>query len=396
MAVPTTFADFLLAEDSSYINSANRVTEAVTYRSWFWKRLMSGKSREDILQGGKSIKSFIQLDDQGSAHFYGIGDEESPNQPQTVTAWEMPWRFLRGDMSWDDETVKLNTAGLGRTARHKVYFDFKRQIEQACWIDKFKLMERAVMGTPSSNHDSTTAGTDPMPILGTFIADTDTTNTLPAGLTTIQGISPATKTNWKSQSETFPGGASLDPDTLNANDQLLKALSKMAKKVRFDGLPAKQEFSDRATMPSVIVCSMRAHTLLEDLMRQTQDAFVYVGRQDPTYPKPTIFGVPVEWLDYLESATLFNDGSSGFVTEDSTSANIEGPRYFFCNLQDVTPVFHAEMYMEKHPVLTPYRQPSRHTIYVDTYYNIVGHNRRTQGCVGPAATVGSTGDYNAY
>lgn len=381
MAIPAVFADFLLSTDSSYVNGAQDVLEGVTYNTFAWKRLLSGKDPKDVLQGGASIKSFIQLDDANSAHFYSIGEEETPSQPQTVTSWEVPWRFLRSPMTWDDETVKLNTSGMGRTARHKEYFNFKRQIEKACWIDKYKLMERALGSTPDSTMSSTTSGKVPQGLFGYLI--NEFANTLPTGITSIQGIDPSSKTNWANQIAQYTGGSLnfTTGITAAAAEVLLATLSKMARKVRFDGLPARPEFQDRSSMPSVVWTTLGGLLTVETCMRALQDSFVYMGRQDPTYPNPTIMGVPIEYVDALADSTIFDDGSSGFATE--TTADIIGPRYFFCNLQDITPVFHEEMFMKKHPPLTPYRQPSRHTIYVDTYYNLVCHNRRTQGIVGP-------------
>ena len=376
MSIPTVFADFLLAEDSSYLNTPNKMVEALSYRKSAWRRLLSGKSPKHYLQGGKSIKSFIMLDDQNSAHFYGIGDEESPSQPQTVSAWEASWRFMRASYTYDDETVKLNVAGLGKTARHKVYFQFKQQLEQAMWIDQFKLMERALWATPSSDQmESTISGKQPQSFA---VFNNEYTSGLPTGIpgtdyTTVQGINRTNKAQWRPQR--------LGYDTVDA---LLPAISRMFRQLGYDGLPDMEHFGSKSTMPAVVWTQLDGVMQYEDEMRQDQDTYVYTGRQDPAYPNPTIHGVPIEYASALDFQSIYPTGTAGAAStyDDGTSTN-EGPRYHFFNLDDACPVFHSDMYMEKHPPQNPYRQPSRHTVYVDSYYNVILHNSRTQGTVYP-------------
>ncbi len=382
MSIPTVFADFLLAEDSSYLKQrsgrgGSRVLPFVRVAA-----SSGGQASKDYLQGGKSIKSFLQLDDQNAAHFYAIGEEETPSQPQTVSDIELSWRFARGLYTYDDETVLLNTSGMGRTARHKEYFRFKRQLEKAAYIDKFKLMEAQLFAQPDgSEMESTTSGKQPQSIP---VCVNEDTNSLPIGysgdsVTTIEGIAPATKTQWQCQQ--------LGYDI--TNNPLLGKMSRMFRQVKFDGLPDRPEYGNKSTMPAVVWTMLDGVQKYEDDMRGGQDTFVYVGRQDPAYPNPTIHGVPVEYAAVLDTAAIFPTDSGGaYSTYDSTAGTTNaGPRYFFCNLDDMTPVIHSEMWMKKHPLQTPYRQPSRHTVYMDTYYNIVFHNRRTQGIVYPTADV---------
>jgi hypothetical protein len=386
VAIPTVFADFLLSADSSYINDPNKVAEAVSNRSFMWRRLLSGKTPKEYLQGGKSIQTFLQLDDQGSAHFYGIGDEESPTQPQTVTALESPWRFMRASYTYDDETVKLNTAGLGRTARHKQYFKFKQQLEGAMWIDMYKLMEAQLWAVPDgSEMESTTSGSQPQSI-PVFV--NEDTNGHPAGytsdsVTTIQSVSRASKAQFRPQQVTYGSAGASGSD-------LTSRMSRTFRQVKFDGLPEKEHYGSKSTMPVCVATMLDGLMAFEDTMRAQQDLFVYVGRQDPAYPKPTIHGIPVEYVSELDTAAIFPTGTSeAYSTYDdpTTTVNFFGPRFFFLNLDDMCPIFHSEMYMEKHPALTPYRQPSRHTVYVDTYYNLFLKNSRTQGILYPDADI---------
>lgn len=378
MSIPSVFADFLESTDSSYLNSPEKMVEAITYRKSAWKRLLSGKSPRHYLQGGKSIKSFIQLDDQNSAHFYGIGDEESPSQPQTVSSWEVSWRFMRASYTYDDETVKLNVAGLGRTARHKAYFQFKQQLEGAMWIDMFKLMERQLWATQDSTQmESTTTGKQPQSLA---VFNNEMTSGIPTGYgNTVQGISRATKAQWRPQALGYNAATTIT--------EVLAPLSRMFRQLGYDGLPDKAHYSTKSSMPAVVWTQLDGVMMYENAMRSDQDTYVYTGRQDPAYPNPTIHGVPVEYASLLDTATIYPTGAAAALSDytDTAGTTNAGPRFHFFNLDDICPVFHSEMYMQKHPPQNPYRQPSRHTVYVDTYYNLVLHNARTQGTVYPTA-----------
>jgi len=385
MSIPTVFADFLQAQDSSYLNTPQKMVEALSYRKSAWRRLLSGKSPRHYLQGGKSIKSFIMLDDQNSAHFYGIGDEESPSQPQTVSSWEASWRFMRASYTYDDETVKLNVAGLGRTARHKVYFTFKQQLEQAMWIDQFKLMERQLWATANATEmESTTSGKQPQSF-PVFNNEFDNGLCADGGYTTtVQGISRVNKAQWRPQRLSYDNDGTGTPS-------ILPAMSRMFRQLGYDGLPDMAHFSSKSTMPAVVWTQLDGVMMYEDSMRTGQDTFVYTGRQDPAYPNPTIHGVPVEYASRLDTAAIYPTGGAGGTAtgaqstyDDTSGDDNSGPRFHFFNLDDACPLFHSEMYMEKHPPQNPYRQPSRHTVYVDTYYNVVLHNARTQGTLYPS------------
>lgn len=378
------FGDFLLSGDAAVIKSGGDMREAVSKRSHFWKRLYSGKDPEKTLSGGERLRSFIMLTKAGSAFFHTIGKKTQPTQPQTITQTESPWRFARVPIVYDDQTVLLNTAEKTFDAQVAVYFNLKQTYEQAAVLSKVDLMEEGLASTPSSTHDSFTSGNAPQPIFGTLISDF--ANTLPTGLTTVQGISPSTNTNWQNQREGFDASGGVV-----ANGPALKALSRLARRVKFTGLPTKPEYGDRKTMPAVFACSIKALTFLEDTMRATQDVFVYIGRQDPTYPHPTVYGVPVEEVDFLTNATIYDDGAGGFATEEA--ATLEGPRYFACNLEDVTAYFHNRRFWYKYAPINDIEDPSRWVIWCDTYYQIHMHQRRTQGVVYPSTTWAG---YSAY
>jgi len=130
--------------------------------------------------------------------------------------------------------------------------------------------------------------------------------------------------------------------------------------------------------------SLNGLTFLEDEMRRTQDTFVFGTRQDPSYPNPTIHGIPIDDIDYLDTAAVFSDAGTYKTEGAHTEA---GPRALFMNLRDIHFVVHSDMFFHRHAPLTPHYNPTKHSIFVDTYCNIIAENRRSSGIVFPSATI---------
>jgi len=379
MTLPAAYAEYALATDDAYLNSAGAVKDAISYRNYGLRRMLEGKDPEKVLQNGKTIKNFLQLEDAATAHFYGAGGTESPTDPQVVTAMDTPWAFIRDDITYDDEAINLHE---GDTAQ--MFFNLKRQYEQKCWLSKINFIEtQGMWGTPTyatMEADTPTGGIRHMQSIPTLVTEEANAAAVIGGYTsglTLQGIDPEAKTGWQNQRKTYDGSSATD---------ILKSLSFMARKCKFTGLPlGKGMYSDKSSMPAVVWCSLEGLVWLEEKMRNVQDLFVYMGRQDPTYPNPTMYGIPIEEVDYLTTATVFpTAATSVYSTEGDTAGTTNaGPRYYFMNLSDIYFTIHSDMFFYRHPMRTPYENPSRHTIYIDTYCNITSEQRRTSGIVYP-------------
>jgi len=387
MSLPAAYEEYALATDDAYTN-AMQVREAVTERNFALRRMLEGKDDAKVLQNGKTIKNFLQLDDKSTAHFFGAGGTESPTDPQVVTDMSTPWAFIRDDITYDMETINLHE---GDTAQ--MFFNLKHQYEQKCMISKIRFLETTgLWGTPNeATMEATTPtnGVRHMQTIPVLVNELD--DSLPDEVSTwstVQGIDSSVKTGWQNQRKAYDGNST------GANADLLKAISYMSRKVEFTGLPLGYgAYSDKRTMPAVVWSSLEGVMWLEHLMRATQDSFVYLGRQDPTYPNPTVRGIPVEDVDYMVSANIFPTGTSGaYSTEDDTtndasSTHESGPRYLFMNLMDIYFVLHSDIFFYRHKPRTPYHNPSRTTIYIDTYANLTAEQRRTSGTVYPNAAV---------
>lgn len=384
------FNDYILSTDDSIYTGPDSVVNEVVKNTYLIPRFLKGREA-DSLQGGKAIKDQIQLDDQATFRFYLPDEEETPNQPQTLTEWEIPWRFSRDRMAWNDETIETNLGGLGRNARHKTYKRLKRQYEQGMMTSKCNGMEDALWAVPDKTEmEGTTSGRQPYSI---FAFVNEQPDGLPGALfpggawTVVEGIDPTSKTAWVPQQQTYADLPAIGWDGFTA-------FSAMFKKVSFDRLPMGGQYSEVRTMPAFIATSLTGSTNYEEALRLNQDWAGAVGRQDASFPGPMYLNVPLIYISTLDTAAVYINGDSdALVTENVTTGGsalqtlAEGPRYYFINAEYLRMFFHTSRYFYRHPVLTPPKQPSNHVMYVDTWYNLVCRSRQRNGVVFPSPSL---------
>jgi hypothetical protein len=161
----------------------------------------------------------------------------------------------------------------------------------------------------------------------------------------------------------------------------------MSRLVHYEGLPMVAG-ADKESMPAAVYTTINGVLQLEQALRSVQDTLVYVGRQDPTYPKPTIHGIPVEWIDYLSTAPMYPTGATNasYGVESSTVGDTNaGPRYNFLNFDSLKLFFHSDRFFYKNKIQEPDGQPHRHVCYIDSFVNLKCDDRRMQGVVFPNA-----------
>jgi hypothetical protein len=390
-SVISVFDDFMESTESAYLTSPNEVINEVVRNTYALGYMLKSGDQAITLQSGKSIKWLSQMVDAQTAHFYLPDDNETPSQPQTMTDFEVGWRFFRDNMAWNNETITLNASGMDPNGRRTQIVGLKRQLEQAMWTSKFNKMEDALFSTPNQA-DMETAGTAKVPYsLGVW--NNELTNTIPytgLGSTTawgtVAGKNPASFSRFRNQRATY-NGASTGAVVGSTAPHLFTAFRRMLNQTGFDRLPEKPEYSQKKSMPTRILTSLSYGTVqYEFALQSNNDWLRYAGGQDPAYPNPTFQGIPIEGIAALDTAVMYPTGSGGIYAaeNDTAGTNNAGPRYHFLNFEYLKPVFHTEMYLYRHPVMTHPNQPSTHVMYVDTYYNIVCTSRQRQGIVYPA------------
>ncbi len=398
MTLSDAYSEFLLATDDYYesVHSGRKVIDAVSLQDYSLRRAFTGKDPKKVIQNGKTIKNFVQIKQKNTAHFFGAGGTEATSDPQLVDPIETPWAFFRDDITWDEETFDFHEGDMAQR-----FFDLREAQRQQCWQEKIRFLEEeAFWATPDPAVMETKSPKPPIQHVQPWNVLVNEENagganaSLPesyeaASVFTIQQLDVRTSANgqnWRCRQKSYVGGPQ---DTTST---FLPALSDTARRCQFKGLPlGKGAYSDKSTMPAVVWCSFDGETMLEEEMRNRQDLFVYVGRQDPAFMGMTIYGIPVESLPVLSTAAIFptNSGGAGtYSTEmDQGGTDNAGPRYFFMNLRDMYVVVHSTKFFYMHKPLTPHNMPNRHTVFVDSYCNTTAESRRTSGIVFPAEDI---------
>jgi len=157
-----------------------------------------------------------------------------------------------------------------------------------------------------------------------------------------------------------------------------------------------------------ILCSREGVNLYKQALRAENDRTVTA--QDAAYNQPTYAGVPLTYISELDTAKIHPrmtgptaglythtemDGAGGTLDTDlgetEFGANIiqPGPRYFFVNGDYLTPVLHANRYMEKHEVMRHPNQPFTYVQITDSWYNVIANSRQRHGIIAPQFTAAS-------
>lgn len=396
-SVLSLFDDFMASTESSYLNGPNDVINEVVNNTYSLGYMLKSGDASISLQGGKSIKWTSQMTDVATAHFYLPDDVETPTQPQSLVQFEAGWRFLRDYSAWNNETTMLNVSQMDPNGRRTQIINLKRQLEQQMWTSKINKMEAALWG-PTLVADMETAATAKVPysipawVNATLSGTTEVGGAYDGGVSywsTLAGKTITSYSKFDNQREDYYG-TTVGAISSGTAPHLFTAFSRCLNKTGFDRLPAKPEYSDKKTLPTRILCSLTYGLPQYEYALQSNNDFLrYAGGQDPAYPNPTFRGIPVEGIKALDTAAVYQNhatlaSATGFTTENATSNVIGGPRYYFLNFEYLKPVFHTEMYMYRHPVMTHPNQPSSHVAYVDTYYNVVCTARSRQGIVYPS------------
>lgn len=376
------FDDFAFATDYSILRGPRDLVNEAVKNSYLLRRFLRGNDYSDVIQGGRTIRDQIMFDEESTRRHYHPNETQSPQNPQVLDEWEIPWRFIIDHMTWTDQEIGLNVTGMSREARHRMYKDLKHLKERRLWTSTINGMEDDIFRTPSNIDMEVTAGKVPYS-LPVFISDGP--NGLPGGFSTVEGISSATQPRWRPQYDntTWDDGPPSD-----AGWKLWEAFDEMEMLVQFDTLPGKEEFGTKTSGAYFIATSKRGKRVYKRGLRMSQDTFVTTSRQDPAYSNPKFSGIDIVYVSNLNTAAVYDDGAGGFQDETGTTGpGVNLPRYWWINGTMVHPVFHTERYMyKKKPMVHPL-QPTTTVMYVDCWMNFVCRSRQRLGLVGGSMAV---------
>lgn len=398
----STFTDFVNGTGPSYLRGPQDVVNEAVKRTYMLSRWLKGRDLTEVMQGGRTIKDNIMLDEAPTARTYQPNETLTPSNPQVLTEWEINWRFVVDHMMATDQEFELqgNFDGMTQAARWQVYKSLKWSKEQRMWTSMFNFMENLLWATPNKATMEAAAGTEPYSIpaivnenANGLFAVTDAGAGLPGGnWTTVMGINPVTKPKWVPQIEryssavaTATGANTTAADSTGTNIPI--AFDRMWLKIKFTPPAYRQQYFESAELNRQVICtSNRGVSIYQAIMRNAQNLYASRDRQDPAYVNPTYAGIDVVPIESLGTAALYEDGTT---TPDSLKAEMEsgvdasGPRYYWLNGNYIKPVWHSRRYFARKEGMTPPNQPFTTFWYVDSWYNNVCRSRQRQGIVSP-------------
>jgi len=159
----------------------------------------------------------------------------------------------------------------------------------------------------------------------------------------------------------------------NANN-VLKSLDMAYHATDFRPPPMFQEYYENPQAQQkpgpFIACSLDGKTRLMFLYRESKDT--WIDMKDPFF-NPTYAGAPIVYVAELDTAALYDDGSSGLAIE--SAADITGPRFYGIQPQYLRPVFHTDRYFTSLGVMTDLEQPTTHVMPINTYAQLCPRSR---------------------
>lgn len=370
------FNDFMsITGPSIYSGPGEFLNEAVK-QTYSFSRFLKGANENKNFQGGDQIKDYIMFDESTTAQNYQPNAAFTWSQPQVVTEVAASWRFTTDHMSWTDQEIELNING---GANEKVqYKQRKNIIRNRMWTSLANFLESKIWADPQSAQAQmeTASGLNQYSIPA-FITE-DTTDYHPNGWTTILTVDPATQSKWRNQVSTYDYD---DPaDTSGNGNGLIDAFDSMYRKVKFIPPNFHKEAFEKEGSRYTIFCSGGGLDLMKRLLRDRNDTLV--KKQDAAYPRPQFDGIDLEYVAYLDTATIDYPGSGTSTTE--LNATPDGYRYWFVDHEMLLPFFHTKRYFYgKEPYFLP-QQPWTWVQPTDLWWNLWCRSRQRLGIIAPS------------
>jgi len=389
MALTTTsnvdvFKDLILGTTSTvYTGPDKLINDATRFQTYFSRFEMQGGKMGDVIQAGPEIIDQILLDVPQRAQFYNPNNGSFNYQRDDVLSqWKVNWRFLFTHKTWTEHEIILNTGGLtGGALREKLKSILKAK-DMACATDLVDTIEETAFAAPSSTEMEGQEGSRPYSVLA-FVSELSSGLPPGWGSSTVMGINPSSKTNWKNARQTYS-------DLPKVGTDLFAALSQGVRKVNYQAQPWKSGMSqENAISEFTFFTSNLGLSNYEESLRINQDEFRNGSAgQDPHYGKPTFRGIPFDYVASLDGAAVWPTGSAGALsTETDTTNSNAGPRYVGITRTHMKCMWHSARFMQPMDEIRPENQPHVHVMPMDTWLQRVCTSRRRQLVIYPSANL---------
>lgn len=377
------FSDFQFLTRDIKLTGPEELLNEATAHNYILGDMLADRESEHIFRGGTQLTERIQARDNNSFRTYKPNDELNPTAADTVRRINAPWRFTVGGYAWNDNEILLNEGDPNR------YGDLKYDYEQGAMTAIVNGMENLMWLTPSSNDMEAIGGETPYSIPA-FIQEGGATVTLggvPSGFTTIMGLQPSVEPWWQNQTAGYTGA---NIETADSPTGIFAAFDKMLRLVKFDRLNISQMqkyWEDDNLRKMRIYTNGNGRDVFMRLIRSKNNRLMTSASdgKDAAYPDPRFDGYPVDWIEKLDTASLYSAGNNSVASTFNAdgSAKTGYPRFYFLNLKYLYVIFHNRKYFDQVMRDGGARQPFTHVMWIDTYYNIVCRSRRRQGIVYP-------------
>lgn len=382
MASLSDFTDFMKSTAPAWASSQTAFVNEVQKNSYPLARFLRGRETSETFQNGERIKDGIIFDAPGTFQMVSPETESSWTNGQTMTTWEIPWRFAQAHMSWTAQEVDLNE-GSSATAWKRV----KAIKQMGLANDTVHGLDGKLFAQPQYSK------------MESFTADPGEPQSIPAlvneyasglwGISgvgdpylsgTVQGVNPATKTGWVPVRKSYSNLTALSP--LN----LLAAFDDIFLDLQFRQPGTMNEYFENDSMfRQVIYTTKNGIVKYKALLRAENDVQVTPGRQDPAYNNPTYSGIPLERAPDLESNLLYGSASA-YVSETGTSNNDAGPRFYWINANYMKMAFHSKWYFKYLDVFSPEKNRTKYVLPIQIWFNLYCTSRRHHGIVYPTGS----------
>jgi hypothetical protein len=362
MAALVNFSDFIQSTDEKVLTPPDQILSEAVKRTYLMGAMVKGRDVAEVVRGGSKISDRIMLDDNGSFSFYSPNDEFNPVATDTLTKIEVKWAFSKSFYTFSDEEILLNEGD-----QLVVFKKLKKSYKQAAHLSMWNGMEDALWDVPDAAQMETNTGERPYSIPA-FITE-NTTTWVPTGFTTIETVNPATESRWRNQVSTYDSG---DPYDLDVG--IIAAFDDMFSLVKFEAPETASGYFENDKLNKMkIVTNRNGQNMYKRALRAANDRLV--SPQDPAYNDPVFAGIPVRYIEKLDTAALYS-GSAAAAGQ---------PRFYWINCMFLFPIFHAQRYMTQvGPLAGGPKQPFSHVVYFNTYHNLFMMSRQRQGIVAPA------------
>jgi hypothetical protein len=378
------FTMVMAGQSPAWATSPENIQNEATHRTYTHPRLVNGKSDEERVHGGTSIKDSIFFDVKQTFHRYNPNARINYANYQHGTDWSVDWAFARAYVSWNEVELALNKESMKKKYRTQTYKRVMKRKHQNLWTDICNAIDNeywaapdALMETASTNADARIPYSIPA-----FISEKANGQATQLG-TTVMGINASTQAKWANAIQTYNFQATGTVDTVS----IFASMKKLKMKVKFARLPNKTEYSQKAAGPSWIACSLNGIINFEHALRVNQDQFRGMGKmsgEDPDYDGPLLGGTPLQYVEQLDTIAGVYTGSTG----SESGATKTGPRYYFINGDAIVPAIHDTNYavMGSPTEMTVVGQPDAYVQVWKMWNQVYCRSRRQQGILTPVAS----------